>query len=336
MTLRVAIIGCGAIARVHLPAILGTDGLELVGLFDADAERARLAADRFGVERIFENWPALLAEPTVDIVAILLPHRLHADFAVQALEAGKHVMCEKPLAITLADCDRMIAAAERAERALMPCHTRLFEPATPYLRALLDRGALGDLYLARTMGVEPPATVGVRPWLGAVPDDGVLMAQAVHVAYLLRHLVGEVVEVSCFAGGVRVVDMASEDSAVVLLRFASGAVATMTATFGQRVGPHEHTVTLYGRHGWAEYRIGADRSLEVASRTEFGDDAPHPIDLPDEPNFQTMWPAFAHSVAASEPPPVTGRDGRAAVEIILAAYRSAATGQPVRLPLRDV
>jgi predicted dehydrogenase len=335
MTLRVAVIGCGAIARVHLPAIQGADSVELAGLFDADAERARLVADQFGVERVYESWPALLDDPAVDVVAILLPHHLHADFAVQALEAGKHVMCEKPLAITLADCDRMIAAAERAGRALMPCHTRLFEPATPYLRALLDRGALGDLYLARTMGVEPPSTVGVRPWLGAIPDDGVLMAQAVHVAYLLRHLVGEIVEVSCFTGGVRVVDMTSEDSAAVLLRFAGGAVATMTATFGQRIGPHEHTVTLYGRHGWAEHRLGGGRDLQVASRTEFGDDAPHLIDLPDEPHFQTMWAAFARAVAAGEPPPVTGHDGRAAVEIILAAYRSAATGRPVRLPLRD-
>ena len=335
MSLRVGVIGCGAIARTHVPAIQGATGVELAGVFDADAGRARALAAQFGVGTVYESWPALLGDAAVDVVAILLPHHRHADHALAALAAGKHVMCEKPLAITLADCDAMIAAAERAGRALMPCHTRLFEPATPYLRALLDRGALGEIYLARTTGIEPPAIVGVRPWLGAIPDDGVLMAQAVHVAYLLRHLVGEVVEVSCYTGGVKVVDMTAEDSAVVLLRFDSGAVATMTATFGQRVGPQEHSLTLYGRDGWAEYRLSDGRYLQVATRAEFDDDDAHPVDLPDAPNFQTMWAAFAAAVSAGAPPPVTGQDGRAAVEIILAAYRSAATGRPVRLPMRE-
>lgn len=334
MVLRVAVIGCGAIAHAHLPAIHGAPDVEVAGVLDTDLARARAVAAQFGVGVIYDDWAAVLADDDVDVVALLLPHYLHRPFAVEALAAGRHVMCEKPLATTLADCDAMIAAAERAGRALMPCHTRLFEPATPVLRGLIEQGRLGDLYLAQTAGIEPPSIPGVRPWLGQQVGDGVLMAQAIHVAYLLRHLVGPVVEVTCFIGGVKAVALAADDTAVVLLRFAGGAVAEMTATFGQRVGPGEHTVTLHGRDGWACYRVGEGRrTLHVASEHDVATDQPCLIDLPEEPHFQTMWQRFAEAITAGAPPPVTGADGRAAVEIILAAYQAAATGRSVRLPL---
>jgi predicted dehydrogenase len=334
MVLRVAVIGCGAIAHAHIPAIHGAPGVEVAGVLDTDGARARAVAARYGIGVIYDDWAAVLQDDDVDVVVLLLPHHLHRAFAVEALAAGKHVMCEKPLATTLADCDAMIDAAARAGRALMPCHTRLFEPATPYLRGLLDRGALGDVYLAQTAGIEPPSTPGARPWLGRQAGDGVLMAQAVHVAYLLRHLVGAVAEVSCFTGGVRVADLAADDTAVVLLRFASGAVAAMTATFGQRIGPHEHVVTLYGCDGWARYAVGdSRRELWVASEHLYGNDQPQVVHLAEEPHFRTMWTAFAQALASGAPPPVTGQDGRAAVEIIVAAYQSAALGRPVRLPL---
>jgi predicted dehydrogenase len=334
MVLRVAVIGCGAIAHAHLPAIHGAPGVEVAGVLDVDLARARALAAQFGVGVVYDDWAAVLADDDVDVVDLLLPHHLHRQYAVEALAAGRHVMCEKPLATTLADCDAMIAAAERAGRALMPCHTRLFEPATPVLRGLIDQRRLGEIYLAQTAGIEPPSIPGARPWLGRQPGDGVLMAQAVHVAYLLRYLVGPVVEVSCFVGAVKAVELAADDTAVVLLRFASGAVAEMTATFGQRVGPGEHTVTLYGRDGWASYRVDeSGRTLHIASDHVADGDQPRLIDLPEEPHFQTMWQRFAEAVTAGAPPPVTAADGRAAVEIILAAYQSAAEGRPVRLPL---
>jgi predicted dehydrogenase len=106
----------------------------------------------------------------------------------------------------------------------------------------------------------------------------------------------------------------------------------MTATFGQRIGPHEITTTLYGHDGWASFPAGG-RQVQVASEHLFGDDAVHQVELSGQPNFQAMWAAFASAVAAGEDPPVTGQDGRAAVEIILAAYQSASTGRPVALPL---
>jgi predicted dehydrogenase len=331
MSLRVAIVGCGNIAHAHIPAIQGAAGVEVAGLYDADRTRAEVIAAQFGIGVVYDDWSAVLRDSAVDIVGLLLPHQLHGRFGVEALTAGKHVMCEKPLAVTLAECDALIATAERSQRALMPCHTRLFEPVVPYLRDLLDRGVLGPLYLAQTCGVEPPSTPGVRPWLGSQPGDGVLMAQAVHAAYLLRHLVGPVVEVSCFHGQVKVVDLVADDTSVVLLRFASGAVAEMTATFGQRIGPHEIGTTLYGRDGWATFPAGG-RRLTIAAEHLFGDDQPHLIEPAAPPNFQAMWSAFAAALATGQPPPVTGADGRAAVAIILAAYRSAASGQPVRLP----
>ena len=336
MPLQVGVIGCGSIAHAHIPAIQAAPEVEIAGVFDRDPARSAALASQHGIGIVYGSWDELLRDDEVDVVAVLLPHQAHHDIAIAALEAGKHVMCEKPLATTLAECDAMIAAARRAGRALMPCHTRLYEPATAYLSDLLSRRALGDIYLVQTAGIEPPSTVALRPWLGAAPGDGVLMAQAIHVAYLLRYLVGEIVEVQCLAGGVPVVEMVAEDTAVVLARFASGAVAQMTATFGQRIGPTEHVVTLHGRDGWASYQARGDRRrLRVASPAEFRDDQTHTIELSQGPHFHAMWSAFGRAVRAGQAPPVTGEDGRAAVEVILAAYQSAAAGQPARLPLGE-
>jgi len=336
---RVAVIGCGSIAQTHIPAIQSVPALSLAGVFDADPDRARRTAERYQVARIFESWAEVLADPTVEVVALLLPHDLHCAYTVEALAAGKHVVVEKPMAVSLAEADEMIAAARRYRRVLMPVHNRLFDPAVEKLRDLVASGAIGEVYLAQTNGWEPPSTVSVRPWLGTGRGGGgVFMAQAVHAAYLLRALVGEVARIAAFEGGRKVVPMQDEDTMVATLTFRNGAVGVMTATFAQATGPGEHSVTLFGTAGWACQRLawaGEERRQEllVVSPTLFGDTAIHALTVPTGNAFARLWQRFAESLQAGQEPPVTAQDGRAAVEIILAGYRSAETGTVVSLPL---
>lgn len=338
MSLRVAVIGCGAIARAHVPAIRGAENVELVGLFDQDLSRAREMASQHGNPRVYGSWREVLDDPQVDCVDLLLPHNAHHQFAVEAAAAGKHIMVEKPIATSLAECDDMIAAAERNRVALMTCHTVLFEPGAQKVEEIIRSGQIGDVYMAQTIGLEGPSTVSVRPWLANSRGGGVLMAQAIHQIYFLQHLLGPVAKVSSVIGKRKIVPMTTDDTCLALLEFQSGAVAEITSTFGQTVGPYSRGTYFYGSEGYVSYQphntaLRPNRPLEVVSEKTYGDRELHEVSYERESQFKRMWQAFGAAMAAGQPPPVTGQDGRAAIEVVLAAYRSADEGRTIALPL---
>ena len=334
--IRVAIVGCGAISQAHLKAIRENDSslVSIAGVFDQDAARATERAGQYGVERVYRTWDEVLADRDANVIAVLLPHDQHARVTIEALEAGHHVVCEKPMGTTVAECDAMIAAAQKAGKRLHPVHNRIYDPATDALKAFVDSGAIGDVFLAQTLGLEPPRTVSVRPWLGTpAGGGGVLMAQAVHPAYLLRWVLGDVSEAVCLTAQRKVVEMTAEDTAVAVYRFQSGAVAEMTGTFGLPVGPAEHRVTFYGPGGYAE--ISSKNGTVGLSQDKFGDRGVHPL-LEDHEwgtGFRRLWEDYARGFSTGSDTRVTAQDGKHAVAMIQAAYESAKTGQVVKLPL---
>jgi predicted dehydrogenase len=332
MGLRVALVGMGRIGRVHLQALSAAQGAEVVGVFDLNTELARERAQAANVQRVFSSWQEVLNDPDVQCVGVLLPHDIHEQYAVEALEAGKHVVCEKPLAPTLPECDRMLEAVRRCGRKLFPVHNRVYSAAVARLGEVLREEAIGEVFLAQTTGFEGPPTV--QTWL-ATPrgGGGVLMSQAVHPMYVLRWLLGDVARVSCLFGDRRVVDMTAEDHAVVLLKFVNGIAAEMTCTFGIAHGPLEHSITLHGRDGYLQL---TGQRLHAISPRLFGNTELHEIPLPETEYgaaFRTMWEDYARGMLEDAPTRQTGEDGKHAVEIVQAAYRSNATGRTVDLPL---
>jgi predicted dehydrogenase len=331
-TLRVALIGMGRMGGTHLRALSAAPAAEVLGVYDQDLALARERAEAHGVRRVYSSWSEVLEDERVQCVGVLLPHDLHEQYAIEALEAGKHVVCEKPLAPTLAECDRMLAAAARARRKLFPVHNRVYSLGVEQMREALQRDAIGDVFLAQTTGFEAPPTV--QTWL-ATPrgGGGVLMSQAVHPMYVLRWLLGDVGRVSCIFGDRKVVDMTAEDHAVVLLKFVSGIAAEMTCTFGIAHGPLDHSITLHGRDGYLELNRTGLRS--ISPRT-YGDTELHEASLSERdttPAFARMWNDYARGMLEDAPTRQTGEDGKRAVEIVQAAYRSNATGQTIDLPL---
>ena len=183
---------------------------------------------------------------------------------------------------------------------------------------------------AQTAGFEAPPTV--QTWL-ATPrgGGGVLMSQAVHPMYVLRWLLGNVARVSCFFGDRKVVEMSAEDTAVVLLKFANGIAAEMTCTFGIAHGPLDHSITFHGRDGYLHM---SNRRLWAIAPRIYGDTEQHEIEVTDtQPagEFRRMWEDYAQGMLTDAPTRQTGTDGKHAVEIVQAAYRSNATGQTVQL-----
>lgn len=345
MALSVALVGAGNISTAHIAATQQAPGIELVGIYDQDQARARERAQAHGIPRVYETWNELLADSSVACVGVLLPHDLHERFTIDALEAGKHVVCEKPLGQSIAECDRMLAAAEKANRRLLTVQNRVYDWATERIQEIIREGLIGDVYLAQTNGYEGAATVGVRPWLGtARGGGGVLLAQAVHPAYILRWLLGDVAQVACMFGDRRVVEMTHEDTAIALLKFANGAIAEMTATFGIAHGPFDHEIFLHGRDGYLH--LGTNRGdkprtqpfvLEGIVPKLFGDKGLHDIDVHPSDGWQTgfvrMWEDYGRGMTEGSETRVTDVDGKRAVEIIFAAYQSNETGQTVTLPL---
>jgi UDP-N-acetyl-2-amino-2-deoxyglucuronate dehydrogenase len=345
MALRVGLIGAGVVANVHLQALADTTAVEVVGIYDQDQARAGALATAHNVGRVYKSWDELLGDEAVECVGVLLPHDLHERYTIEALAAGKHVVCEKPLGQTIGEMDRMLRAAADAGRTLLPVHNRVYSHAVERLHDIVSSGQVGEVILAQTTGFEGPDTVGVRPWLATKRGGGgVLIAQAVHPAYVLRWMLGDVARVSCLFGDLKVVDMTAEDTAVATLKFGSGAIAEMTATCGIAHGPFEHSIVLHGREGYAALGVGRGTSaqrfgLQVISPKLFGDTEMHDVEVPtpdlSTTSFRRMWDDYARGLEEGVPTRVSGEDGKRAVEIILAAYRSNETGRVVDLPLGD-
>lgn len=332
MALRVALVGMGRIGKTHLKAVTETDAVQVVGIYDQDQARARERADAVGVPRVYTGWQQVLDDPDVQCIGVLLPHDVHEQYAVEALQAGKHVVCEKPLAPTLPECGRMLAAAEHAGRKLLPVHNRVYSQAIEKMGDIVRQDAIGEVVLAQTTGFEAPPTV--QTWL-ATPrgGGGVLMSQAVHPMYALRWLLGDVARVSCMFGDRKVVNMSAEDHAVVLLKFASGIVGEMTCTFGIAHGPLDHSITFHGRDGYLHM---TNRRLFAIAPRMFGDTEQHEIEITETDHasaFRRMWQDYARGILEDVPTRQTGEDGKRAVEIVQAAYRSNATGRTIELPL---
>jgi predicted dehydrogenase len=330
--LRIALVGAGGGSDAHLRAAQLTGAVAVRGIVDRDHNRAGAQAQRFDLAREYPTFPAALDDPDVDCVVLVVPPDAHEPLALEALAAGKHVVCEKPLARTRTECDRMIAAAADHGRHLLPVHNRIYSHAIERIAALLSDGELGTIHLALSVGIESPETVARAPWLR---DDsslgGVLLAQAIHPIYVLRALLGDVTAVTAQLGD-GVLDMAREDTAVVALRFACGAVASLSATFASADGPGDHAITLLGALGSVHttLRGGTPRQPEQLTAIlpdRYGDDQPRLVALPDSDgwatSFQRMWEDYAGAIRGDGPARVTAQDGRAAVAVVRDAYAAA-------------
>ena len=323
--------GTGHIASRHADAIAGSTSRRLIGVLSRSIERASRLADRFGARASTEVHDAL-ARDDVDAVAICTEHDRHVDLIRAAAEHGRHVLVEKPLAVRADHATRAaVAACESAGVTLGCVFQRRLEPTVVALRAELASGRLGPV-----VGVE--ASLAWRrdaryfessPWRAdpTRSGGGVVAMQAIHHLDLLRHLVGEVVEVTATMASDR---RPVEDGAAVTLRFGQGAIGSLFATTAaarkrpNRVVVHTERCSI----SW----IG-DRDLE---RT----DAPtsrwrrllrRPARTRNETLFQLLYDDFEGAIRRGRAPISSGRDALRTQELVDAIYRAATTGTRVRL-----
>jgi len=252
--LRIGLIGVGAAAQInHIPAWKKLEGVELVGLCDRDPEKASRVAQKFGVPKVYPRVDDLLAEDDIDAVDICTPNYLHAPIGTAALESGKHVLCERPLARSAAEAQSMQKAAKKAECTLMCCVQHRFRADAQLLRKFVDKGDLGSVVLAKAGWLRQRAEWDSDEWRAQKRESGggVVLDLGFQMLDLSLWVLGGPKVTSVTASVHRSKRGDVEDSATALLRLDSGSALTLELTWGLLMEKDFAYLNLFGSGGAA-------------------------------------------------------------------------------------
>jgi UDP-N-acetyl-2-amino-2-deoxyglucuronate dehydrogenase len=332
------IVGAGVIGALHAEAIGMVPGARLVAVTDALPESAKELAGRYDCAAE-PDLDALLARPDVDVVSVCVPSGLHAEVGIQAVAAGKHLVVEKPIDVTLEAADRLIGAARAAGVAMTVISQHRFDTGLDELRRLLDSGALGNLVLgeASTKWYRTQGYYDSAAWRGTwALDGGSLMNQGVHYVDLLRWCMGPVTEVTAICA-TQTHQIEVEDTALAIVRFASGALGTIVSStavypgFSQRLeitGTEGTVIVEDGRIVSRALRAGPPGQAEVP---EAADAAADPGGI-DPASHAAQIADLLRSIDQGRQPSVTAESARDTLEIVCAVYESARDGRTVVIP----
>jgi predicted dehydrogenase len=338
--LRVAVVGLG-VGFSHVAAYRELSDLyELVAVCDPLESKVELARGLLGVPQGYASFDALLSHDGLDVVNVCTPPDHHVSMVKAVLESGRHAVCEKPLAGSLAEVDALAACERESSARLMPIFQYRFGRGVERLRRLLDAGVAGKPFVA---GVETWWRRGkdyyAVPWRGRFDTElgGVCVSHAIHAHDLLASLLGPIRRVYARVA-TRVNEIETEDCAVATLEFASGALATLTATLGS--ARELSRLRLAFEHVSAEssqspYQPGSEPwTLEPATpEAAVRIDAALQGFEPGPELYAGQFAAFHRALARGDAPPVGVADARAAIELVTAIYHSSRSGEAVALPL---
>lgn len=339
-SLRFGILGAGNIAGHHARAIQNTPDAELVAVAGRTETTGRAFAAQHQTTWLADA-DALLARSDVDAVAICTPHDLHLPLAVAAARAGKHVLIEKPMALTVAECDAQIAACAHAGVTLGVVFQMRFDALSQQLKTWIDTGKLGRLLWtsATALWHRTDAYYRSGAWRGTLAHEGggVLINQAIHTLDLLLWLTGMPTRVTAQT---RTLNHAIEveDGAMAILEYADNRLGSFQATVAAYPGYPER-LEIIGTRGSAIYHRGQGRlEWHLADPREDGEahapissGAANPMDI-DIAGHIAQYQDFVAAVRAQRAPLIDGREGRKSVEIVEAIYRSARAHAPITLP----
>jgi predicted dehydrogenase len=341
--LRYGVIGAGVIAPLHLESIAALDDVELIGISALDREQVMARAQEAGCAAFVDHRELLALEP--DVVVICTPHPSHPALAIESLEAGAHVLVEKPLAVEVREADTMIETADRLSRLLGVCFQQRFRPAIAAARGLIRDGRLGELVRVSIVDplYRPNSYYRAAGWRGTWEGEGggVLMNQAPHTLDLLCYLAGPPATVWGLARR-RSQPMEAEDTATALLEYAGGAVGTMAVSTTE---PGVQRIELVGDRARIEI-VGETLSFErfEPPLSEHLPTCPEMFGQPALVSESVALPAgrgdhldvhqdFAAAIREGRAPRVPARDALWSLEVANAIVLSTHTGHAVPLPV---
>jgi len=336
------IIGCGVVADYHIGAIRDTEGAHLVAVGDVVEARAKEVAAKHGIAS-YTDHREMLANPDIDVICITTPSGIRIPIATDAASAGKHLIIEKPLDVTLENADRIIQAAENAGVQLMCVFQLRYGEAVQKLKQAVESGKLGTIALADAYikWYRPQSYYDSAGWRGTwkMEGGGALMTQGIHTVDLLQWISGPGKRVYARMGTL-VHNVEVEDTIAALLEYESGAIGVIEATTAAHPGlpakleisGSKGTVAIEadritawqveGEADIAEDDTGTDLAKAASDSKTFGTDG-----------HRQQITEMVHVIQNGGKPQIDGPEGRKTLELILAIYESARTGKPVDLPL---
>lgn len=342
--LNIGIIGCGKIAQVrHIPEYEGNKNCRLSGFYDISLFRAEEMAQKYG-GRAYGSYQELLENKEIDAVSICVSNQFHAEITIAALRAGKHVLCEKPMATTISDCEAMVKAAEEAGKQLLIGHNQRLTPAHKRARKLIEEGLIGDIITFKTtFGHGGPETWSINPgkdvWFfdkkaagfGAMADLGI------HKTDLIQFLTGQtIVETTARLytldkrnsnGSLIGVD----DNAFCVYRMKNGIVGLMTASW-TNYGPEDNSTVLYGKKG--VMRIYDDPIYSIKISLHNGEKIYYGLESIQTNDNQTksgVIELFIDSIINGRETELSGKTALSAMRAVFASVESSETGRTVRV-----
>ena len=322
------------------PAINAARDTTLAAVYSRDIEQAREFAQRHGAGAAYDSYEDFLKDPNLDVVYVASPNSLHEQHTVSAARAGKHVLCEKPMAITLEACQNMIDTCAREDVKLGIAFHARHHPGHQEARRLVQSGVAGTVALAQAQWgngqrglTAPPPRIGREKWWEQpeMVGAGTFMGNGVHASDLLRYVLGqEVVELTAMTDG-QTGAQPLEHLATLLLRFQDGSMGMVYST--RKIPDPRSDLVVYGSHGrvavYGSVGVVLQGTLEVISETLNTSqtyESPDPIAL-----YTNMVEAFNKSVQEGTEPNASGWDGFKVVQITLGMLESARTGRLVKL-----
>ncbi len=349
MTVRIGIVGSRFVAALHAEGLRRTPGAQLVAAASPDPEHVWEFHRRFDVPHVFGDYKDMITSGLVDAITVACPNDLHCEVTLAAAAAGKHVFVDKPLALSLSECNRMIEACRKAGVVLMYGENLCFAPKYVRAKALADEGALGDVYYVRQL----ESHYGPHSdwfWDVARSGGGVLMDMGCHSIAYCRWVFGNAPIESVYAeigNFVHRERTRGDDHALVIMRFApteahpQGGIGVAENSWA-RTGGLDDRAEIYGSTGLTVADIARGSALNTYSERGYGyatEKAPRTRGWT-WTGYEEAWSYgfpqemahFVECIEAGKQPALTGEDGRAVLEVIYAAYQSARAGQRIALP----
>lgn len=331
MSVRWGIIGCGdVVSRKIGPVFNQVEGSTLVAVMRRNKAKAREFAQKFNAKRYYDDIDGILKDEEVNAVYVATPNYLHAEHTIKAAGYGKHILCEKPMGITIDECEDMIKACKKNRVKLMVAYYQRLLSHHQKAREIIEKGLLGRILMCKAQICSP----GSHPdWGGGwfrdpkLSGGGILMDAGCHIIDLLRFLIGEIVEVSAFCD-VLDSDYPVENIASLIIKFENGAHGVMNTCYNLPTA--ERNVEICGSRGTMLWQVRLEGEIVLKVHTEEGLKE-HKFKVDFSSSRKPMIKHFVECLRMNTEPSILGLDGLRATQIVLAAYESSQKGKSVEL-----
>nr|WP_309101611.1 Gfo/Idh/MocA family oxidoreductase [Fredinandcohnia onubensis] len=333
--IKFGIVGSGSIAKKHIDTVLAVEQAELTAIYSRNKESVQKIADTYRIKS-YTDYQKFLSDSGIDIVSIITPSGTHAELGITAAQAGKHVLVEKPIDVTIEKANELIEACKKANVILSCIFQHRFDEAVQDVKKALENDEFGQLNFgaSRTMLYRTQEYYDSAKWRGT--SGGALINQAIHYIDLLLYVMGPVEEVHAYRATRAHEHMEAEDIAVASLKFKSGALGLIEGNTTAYPG-FSTTLDIFGTNGSVIIENDEIKEWKFKSGLEHRDirnNIEHDVTtnvVKSNKSFVKQYTDIVQAIIENREPLVTGEEAKISLELILAMYQSAREGRPVKL-----